>query len=66
MKILTWIGWISAAIGSLIVLFALISLLTGRIMFGFGHVVNFFHAANSFFLISIALFVFANRGKSQE
>ena len=66
MKILIWVGWISAATGALIVLFALISLLTGRIMFGFGHVVNFFHAANSFFLMSIALFVYTNKSEGPK
>lgn len=61
MKALNWIGWISGGIGVLIVLFAGISLLIGRNVFGFGHVVNFFHAANSFFLITIALFIVVNR-----
>ncbi|HPC99211.1 MAG TPA: hypothetical protein P5257_10405 [Bacteroidales bacterium] len=50
-------GWVSLGTGILIVIFAGISLLTGRNMFGFTHVVNFFHAANSFFLISVALFL---------
>ncbi|NMC41239.1 MAG: hypothetical protein GYA43_08725 [Bacteroidales bacterium] len=50
-------GWVSLGIGILIVIFAGISLLTGRNMFGFTHLVNFFHAANSFFLISVALFL---------
>lgn len=66
MKVLTWVGWISAIVGALIVLFALISLLTGRIMFGFGHAVNFFHAANSFFLISITLFVYLKGDVSRK
>ena len=61
MKTLNWLAWISGSIGVLIVLIAVISLLTGRNMFGFGHVVNYFHAANSFLLITIALFVFVNR-----
>ena len=57
MKILNWIGWISAGIGGIIVLLAAISLLAGKNIFGVGHVVNYFHAANSFFLITIALFI---------
>ncbi len=61
MKALNWIAWISAAIGALIVLLAVISLLSGKNFFGFGRVVNYFHAANSFFLITIALFIFVYR-----
>jgi len=61
MKALNWIAWISGGIGVLIVLLAAISLLVGRNLFGFTHVVNFFHVANSFFLITIALFIVVNR-----
>jgi hypothetical protein len=61
MKALNWIGWISAGIGVLIILFAGISLLTGTILFGFKHLINFFHVANSFFLLTIALFIVAYR-----
>jgi hypothetical protein len=61
MKTLNWIGWISGGIGVLIVLLAGISLLMGKNLFGFKHVVSFFHAANSFFLITIALFIVVNR-----
>jgi hypothetical protein len=61
MKTLNWIGWISGGIGVLIILFAVISLLVGKILFGFAHLANFFQAANSFFLMTIALFIVVNR-----
>ncbi len=61
MKTLNWIGWISAGIGVIIVLLAGISILLGKNIFGFSHVVNYFHAANSFFLLTIALFIVVNR-----
>jgi hypothetical protein len=61
MKTLNWIGWISGGIGAVIILLAGISLVTGKCIFGFGHVVNYFHAANSFFLIAIALFIVVYR-----
>jgi ABC-type nickel/cobalt efflux system permease component RcnA len=57
MKVLTWIAWISAAVAAIIILLACISLLTGKGILGFNHAVNFFHAANSFLLLSIALFI---------
>jgi hypothetical protein len=57
MKTLNWIGWISLAIAALIILFAGISLLTGNIMFGIKHLVNYFHAASTFILFTIALFI---------
>lgn len=61
MKAFNWIGWISLGIGSLIILFAAISAVTGRNLFGFAHLVNFFNAANSFILFAIALFIVTYR-----
>lgn len=61
MKTLNWIGWISFGIGVLIILFAGISLLTEKNLFGFVHVVNYFQTANSFFLVTISLFIFVYR-----
>ncbi len=57
MKVLNWIAWISAAVAAIIILLACISLLIGKGILGFNHAVNFFHAANSFLLLSIALFI---------
>jgi hypothetical protein len=61
MKVLNLIGWASAGIGALMILLALISLIIGKNLFGVGHAVNYFHAANSFLLLTIALFIVVNR-----
>ncbi|TAL59675.1 MAG: hypothetical protein EPN88_16950 [Bacteroidetes bacterium] len=61
MKAFYWIGWISGGIGAIIILLAAVSLLAGKNFFGFGHVVNLFHAANSFFLMAIASFIVVYR-----
>ncbi len=61
MKALNLVGWISFGIGAAILLLAAISLVAGKNVAGFGHVVNYIHAANSFFLITIALFIVVNR-----
>jgi hypothetical protein len=61
MKTLNWIGWISGGIGAVIILLAGISLVTGICIFGFSHIVNYFHAANSFFLMAITLFIVVYR-----
>lgn len=61
MKALNWFAWLSFGAGCLIILLAAISLITGRNLFGFAHVVNYFNAANSFFLMAIPLFIFVNR-----
>lgn len=66
MKTLNWIGWISAGIGVIIVFLAVVSLLIGKNIFGFGHIVNYFHAANSFFLITIALFIVVYRCENKK
>jgi hypothetical protein len=61
MKTLNWVGLISGGIGAIIILLAVISLVTGKNIFGFGHVVNYFQAANSFFLMAITLFIVVYR-----
>jgi ABC-type nickel/cobalt efflux system permease component RcnA len=61
MKTLNWIGWISGGIGAIIILLAAISIVTGKNIFGFVHVANYFQAANSFFLMAIALFIVVYR-----
>jgi hypothetical protein len=61
MKSVGWIGWVSFGAGALIILLAAVSLLIGRNIFGFGHIVNYFHVASTFFLASIAIFIFAYR-----
>jgi hypothetical protein len=57
MKTLRWIAWISASLAGIIIILACISLATGKSLFGIDHVVNYFHGANSFLLIAIALFI---------
>jgi hypothetical protein len=61
MKSLNWIGWISLCIAALIVLLAGISLITGKSIFGFAHLINYFLAANTFILFAIALFIVVYR-----
>jgi hypothetical protein len=66
MKSISWIGWLSLSGGALIILFAAISLILGRNLFGFSHIVNFFQAANSFFLAAIAIFIYSYRCKCNK
>lgn len=61
MKTLNLIGWASGGVGVLIILLGAISGLTGKNILPIQHVINYFHVANSFFLITIALFIVVNR-----
>jgi hypothetical protein len=61
MKTLKWIGWISGGIGAAIVLVVVISIVSGKNIFGYHHAVNYFNAANSFFLMAIAVFIVVYR-----
>ena len=60
MKALKWIAWISGGIGSLFVLSGLIQIFFGHWQWG-RQIVNYFLVADSFFLITIALFIFVYR-----
>jgi hypothetical protein len=57
MKALNWIAWTSSGIGVVFMVLGFISALFGRFNSG-TESVNFFHVANSFFLITIILFVY--------
>ena len=61
MKALKWIAWISAVIGVLSLILVPVSLLFngGNAIIGL-HIVNFFHAASSFFLLAIMLYAFVH------
>jgi succinate dehydrogenase/fumarate reductase cytochrome b subunit len=65
-KALTWIAWISGVIGALFVLLGFIQVaFTGRFS-AETEIVNYFHAADSFFLLTIALFIFIYRCKCKK
>jgi hypothetical protein len=57
MKAIRWIAWISAAFAVVIMILAGVSLLSGKLFHGIEHGVNYFHIANSFLLLAIALFI---------
>lgn len=62
MKTLNVIGWTSAGIGAIIILLGAISGLIGNsILPSINHVINYFHIANSFLLLAVALFIVVNR-----
>ena len=60
MKALKWIAWISGGIGLIFMLLGAISGVFGGLLAGV-EVTNYFHVANSFFLITIALFIYMFR-----
>jgi hypothetical protein len=61
MKTLNLTAWISGGIGVLIIILGLLSGIIGKNILPVTHIVNYFHIANSFFLITIALFIVVNR-----
>jgi uncharacterized membrane protein len=64
-KVLNWIEWISAVIGVVLILLGFISIVFGRIRPN-TESVNYFHAANSFFLLAIVLFLFIHLGQFKK
>ena len=61
MKSLNLIGWCSGGIGVLIILLGVLSGIIGKSILPIQHLVNYFQIANSFFLITVALFIVVNR-----
>jgi hypothetical protein len=57
MKALKWIAYISADIGLVMLLLAAISIIARRAIF-VENIVNYFHAASTFFLLTILIFLY--------
>jgi len=60
MKVLNWIAWISGCIGVIFVVLGILQLVFGR-FYNSTEIINYFLASDSFFLLTIALFVFLYR-----
>ncbi len=61
MKLFKLAAWVTGIVGAVILLIAVISLIIGQNIFGFRHVINYIHTANSFLLLAI-LCVLAHNG----
>lgn len=66
MKALNWIAWISAGLGVLLMIVAVISSFTGSYILGAEHRVNYFQMASTLFLLTISLFVFQIKCQSKK
>jgi len=68
MKALNWVAWISAGVGAIILLLGIIAgIFLPRPYFGMvTNATTFFIVANSFFLLTIALFIFLYRCQSKK
>jgi hypothetical protein len=61
MKLFKLAAWVTGIVGTVILLIAIVSLIIGQNIFGFKHVINYVHTANSFLLLAI-LCVLAHNG----
>jgi hypothetical protein len=57
MKIIRCIGWTSVGVGVLIIILAVVSFCTGKLILNVSHGSTYFVAASSFLLLAIALFI---------
>lgn len=60
MKICTWIVWILIAVAVILMIIAGVNLLFGFEIWGI-NLISFFHAANSFLLLSIAIYLVSGK-----
>lgn len=58
MKYLEYLIWIAGIVAGLLMIFGIIAYFFGIGILGVNHVVNYFHAANSFLLMAICLTLF--------
>jgi Na+/H+ antiporter NhaC len=67
-KVLNWIEWISGILGCVMVLLGSISILMARSIISrfTTHIEEWFYIANSFFLLTIVLFLFIHFGQHKK
>ena len=65
-KVLNWIEWISAGIGVIFIILGLIQIVFKFRLQSSAEIVNYFHFANSFFLLAIVLFLFIHLGQFKK
>ncbi len=58
MKTLKWIAYVSALMGMLLVALGSVSAIFHLSMFHVNYIPSYFHGANSFFLITIIIFLY--------
>jgi hypothetical protein len=61
MKVLNWLAWISAFTGAVFILLGVIAVILPKPLLNVPHNINFFHAANTFLLMAILLFIVTRR-----
>jgi amino acid transporter len=66
LKVLNWCEWISAVFGVVFILLGLIQGVFSKQFVGGAEIVNYFHVANSFFLLAIVLFLFIHFGQFKK
>lgn len=65
-KVLNWVEWISAGIGGVFVILGLIQIVISERFNPSTEIINYFHVANSFFLLAIVLFLFIHLGQFKK
>ncbi len=62
---LNWIEWISGVVGVVFIILGLIQVVFGRLRPS-TEIINYFHVADSFFLLTIVLFLFIHFGQFKK
>jgi len=65
-RVLNWIEWISAGVGVVFIVLGLIQVVFRFRLSEGAEIVNYFHVANSFFLLSVVLFLFIHLGQYKK
>jgi len=65
LKVLNWLEWISAGVGSILILLGIIQVVIGRLR-PQTEIINYFNMANSFFLFTIVVFLFIHLGQYKK
>ncbi|MQY78559.1 MAG: hypothetical protein GH151_05085 [Bacteroidetes bacterium] len=67
MKKLAWFAWISGIIAVIVMFFGFVDLLFNPKFLFVNHVINYFHVANSFLLLTICIVLLDKcKGKTEE
>ena len=63
MKAISYLSWASGVIAGALIIIGCLTLVFRIQLFGVNHVINYFHAANSFLLVAICCLIYRRLGQ---
>ena len=65
MKAISYLSWAAGVVAAAMIVMGIISLISNARPFGVNHLINYFHAANTFLLVVICCLIYKRVGQAE-